>query len=172
MVGISVIGAAGQAPHREMIFLVTALGLLRASIDQIVVATGLDTIRHDLHASVTWTAWTTTAYAVGVIVALPRRGRAGESIWALSGDTAIGRTVHGCLAVLWSGDQPRPADRAACGADGRGRWDTPAATGIIVETFGATCYRALGLFGSIFAGRRFARPDTRWDLHLEVPPGP
>jgi EmrB/QacA subfamily drug resistance transporter len=139
----------GPAPRRLMIFLVVALGLLMASIDQTIVATGLDTLQRDLHASVTWAGWTITIYAVGVILTLPVAG----TLTVRYGH----RRVFLASVVLFTGAS------LCCGLAGNiyllvglravqaigGAGFTPASTGIIVEHFGSGRDKALGLFGSI-----------------------
>lgn len=142
---------AGRGPvrGRGIVLFVTGLALLMASIDQTIVATGLHTIGLDLDASVAWTGWTITAYAVGIIVALPVSGgltnRYGPrrvlvgSVALFTGASLCCGLAHNIYLLVGL--------RAvqACGGAGF----TPASTGIIVDSFGAARDKALGLFGSI-----------------------
>ena len=66
--------------RRYVIFGVTTLGILMASIDGTIVATALQTITRDLHTTVGWSAWTLTTYNLGSIVAMPIAGRLSDSL--------------------------------------------------------------------------------------------
>jgi EmrB/QacA subfamily drug resistance transporter len=66
--------------RRYVIFGVTTLGLLMASIDGTIVATALQTITRDLHTTVGWSTWTLTTYSLGSIVAMPIAGRLSDSL--------------------------------------------------------------------------------------------
>lgn len=66
--------------RRYVIFGVTTLAILMASIDGTIVATALHTITRDLHTTVGWSTWTLTMYNLGSIVALPIAGRLSDSL--------------------------------------------------------------------------------------------
>lgn len=66
--------------RRYVIFGVTTLGILMASIDGTIVATALPTIIRDLDTSVGWSSWTLTTYSLGSIVAMPIAGRLSDSL--------------------------------------------------------------------------------------------
>lgn len=66
--------------RRLVIFGVTTLAILMASIDGTIVATALHTITRDLHTTVGWSTWTLTTYNLGSIVALPIAGRLSDSL--------------------------------------------------------------------------------------------
>src|SRR3954454_6613427 len=55
---------------RTWVVVLTALGSLMAALDTLVVATGLSTIRLDLHASVEQLEWTVNAYNLSFAVLL------------------------------------------------------------------------------------------------------
>jgi hypothetical protein len=50
----------GPLPRRHVVFAVVAIALFMASMDQTIVATGLNAIQSDLDAPLTWSAWTIT----------------------------------------------------------------------------------------------------------------
>lgn len=66
--------------RRYVVFAVTMLAILMASIDGTIVSTALHTITRGLHTTVGWSAWTITAYSLGSILALPIAGRLSDSL--------------------------------------------------------------------------------------------
>ena len=72
--------AAVGGRRRYVIFAVTTLGILMASIDGTIVATALPTITRDLQTTVGWSSWTLTTYSLGSIVAMPIAGRLSDSL--------------------------------------------------------------------------------------------
>src|SRR5580700_11081059 len=71
------VAALGAEPldRRKLVFGIVSIGLFMASIDQTIVATALPNIERDLHASVNWSAWTITIYALGQVIAMPMAGK-------------------------------------------------------------------------------------------------
>ena len=65
---------------RWVIFAGTSLALTLSAIDGTVVATALPTLTRELNASVTWSAWTITAYSLGIITGLPIAGRLSDAL--------------------------------------------------------------------------------------------
>jgi hypothetical protein len=71
-------GVAQQAnPSRApwLVFAIVSIALFMSSLDGTIVATGLPILRRDLHTGLNWTAWTITAYQLGIVVAMPMAGR-------------------------------------------------------------------------------------------------
>lgn len=135
--------------RRPVVLFVTGLALLMASIDQTIVATGLHTIGHDLDASVAWTGWTITAYAVGIILALPVAGGMTDRYGprrVLVGSVALFTGASLCCGLAHN-IYLLVGLRAVQAFGGAGF--TPASTGLIVDSFGSARDKALGLFGSI-----------------------
>ena len=121
-----------------------------SSLDGTIVATGLPTLHHALHASINWTVWTMTGYQLGLVVAFPIAGRVADSLGR--------KRVFVAAAVLFT------TSSLLCGlalnigmliglrvtAGGRGAAFMPSASGMVMDAFGEHRQRALGLFSSIF----------------------
>lgn len=128
------------------------------AMDQTIVATALHTLQVDMHASISVTGWTITIYAVGQIIVLPLTGRLGNrygrrrmflACVALFSLASLGCALADNVYVLI-------LMRAVEAVGGAGF--TPSATGIVVEHFGRSRDRAVGLFGSIFPIGAMAGP--------------
>jgi EmrB/QacA subfamily drug resistance transporter len=141
---------AAPLPRRHVVFAVVAIGLFMASMDQTIVATGLNAIQTDLGAELTWSGWTITIYSLGQIIAMPMAGKLGDH---------FGRKKVFLIAVVVF-----TAASLACGfanniyvlvalravqALGGGAF-MPSATGIIADHYGSQRDRAVGMFTSIF----------------------
>jgi EmrB/QacA subfamily drug resistance transporter len=150
--GVSASAAAGSSdpPRRIAIFVVVALALLMSSLDGTIVATALHAMQHGLHASINWTSWSITAYSVGMVLMLPLAGKLSgrygrrrfflASVVVFAGASlccGLAQSIYVLIAL-----------RAAQAVGGAGF--TPSATGIVVEHFGSSRDKAVGLFGSIF----------------------
>lgn len=120
------------------------------AVDGTIVATALDAITDGMNTTVNWAGWTITAYAFGFVVMLPVSGRL--SLKLGNRKVFIGSVVVFTLASLLCGLANNIylliALRVLQAAGGAGF--TPSATGIIVDHFGSSRDRAVGLFGSIF----------------------
>lgn len=132
------------------IFVAVALALLMSSIDSTIVATALHTIQNDLHASIVWAGWTITAYSLGQVLILPIAGRLSDHygrrrVFMIS---VVVFTSASLCCGLANDIYVLVALRAMQAIGGAGF--TPSATGIVVDQFGDTRDRAVGLFGSIF----------------------
>jgi len=146
---------AGSAPHlpaprRIAIFSVVAMALLMSSLDSTIVATAFHSIQHGLHSSINWTSWVITAYSVGFVLALSLAGKLSDrfgrrrfflvSVVVFAGSSlccALATNIYVLIAL-----------RVVQAAGGAGF--TPSATAIVVEHFGSSRDKAVGLFGSIF----------------------
>lgn len=145
--------AAAQArdsPRRVAIFVVVGMALLMSSLDGTIVATALHAMQHGLHASINWTSWSITAYSVGMVLMLPLAGklsgRYGKRRFFLF--SVLLFTGASLCCGLATNIYVLIALRAVQAAGGAGF--TPSATGIVVEHFGSSRDKAVGLFGSIF----------------------
>jgi EmrB/QacA subfamily drug resistance transporter len=141
---------AGPQPRRYLIFGVTSIALFMASIDQTIVSTALDTLQHDLHASINWGSWTITVYALGQIIAMPLAGALSDMYGRKK--LFLGAVVVFTVASLCCGLSTNIYELVglrAVQALGGGAF-TPSATGIVVDQFGADRDRAIGMFSSIF----------------------
>ena len=146
---------AGDATHaptsrRIAIFSIVAMALLMSSLDSTIVATALHSIQHGLHSSINWTSWVITAYSVGLVLALSLAGKLSDrigkrrfflvSVVVFAGSSlccALATNIYVLIAL-----------RVVQAAGGAGF--TPSATAIVVEHFGSSRDKAVGLFGSIF----------------------
>ncbi|GAA2851349.1 DHA2 family efflux MFS transporter permease subunit [Pseudonocardia halophobica] len=137
-------------PRRRAVFAVVGVALLMFSLDQTSVATALTTLERDLGATLAWTSWTVTIYAVGQILALPLGGRLGEQfgrrrvfLWAVATFTAVS-----CACAATTDIGQLIACRFVQGL--AGGLMLPAANGIVAHAFGRDRDRALALFTSVF----------------------
>jgi len=139
-----------RTTRRVIIFAVVALALLMSSLDQTIVATALHALQHGLDTSINWASWTITAYSLGLILMLSVSGKLSDrygrrrlflaSVVVFAGASlCCGLANNIYLLIVLRGIQ------AAGGAG-----FTPSATGIVVDHFGPSRDRAVGLFGSIF----------------------
>ncbi|HEY7047846.1 MAG TPA: MFS transporter [Jatrophihabitantaceae bacterium] len=145
-------GAAGPAPQagRKLVFAIVSLALFMASVDQTIVATALDTLRHDLRAPINWGGWTITIYALGQIVAMPLAGKISDSygrkrIFLI----AVALFTLSSLACGFATSIYMLVPLRAAQALGGGAF-VPSATGIVSDMFGRDRDRAIGMFTSVF----------------------
>src|ERR1700740_2842883 len=61
--------------RRRLIFAIVSIGLFMASVDQTIVATALPAIERELHATINWSGWTISIYALGQVIAMPMAGK-------------------------------------------------------------------------------------------------
>ena len=136
--------------QRVIVFGIVAVALLMASIDQTIVATGLGAIQRDLGATLNWSGWTITIYALGQIVAKPLTGWISERYGAKQVFIAATGvfTVSSLLCSLAPNIYALIVFRAVQ-ALGGGAF-VPCATSIVAQQFGPARDRAIGLFASIF----------------------
>ena len=138
-------------PQRHLVFAIVAVALAMASLDATIVSTALKPIQEELHAPITWGAWTITAYNLAQVVVMPLAGKISD---------LYGRKrVFLCAAVIFA------VSSLLCGtaqniyvlvglralqAIGGGAF-MPSASGIVADQYGRNKVRALGLFTSIFS---------------------
>lgn len=142
-------GTADELRRRKLVFGIVSIGLFMASIDQTIVATALPDIERDLNASVNWSAWTITVYALGQVIAMPMAGKLSDmygrkTVYLVA--TAVFTVSSLCcgfagnIVVLLV---PRFIQALGGGAF------MPSATGIVSDHFGSERDRAVGMFTSI-----------------------
>lgn len=128
-----------------------SLALLMSSLDATIVATALHALQHDLHASITWSGWTITGYSLGLVLMVSPASKLGDRYGRRR--VFLASIVVFSVASLFCGLVDNiyllVALRVVQAIGGAGF--TPAATGIVVEHFGAARDKAVGLFGSIFS---------------------
>lgn len=140
----------GRVAHRWVVFAIVSIALFMSALDSTIVATGLPAIGRALHTRLAWVSWTMTAYQLGLVTAMPVAGRVAD---------VLGRKrVFVVAAVVFT------VASLACGSVDRislliplrvlqavgGAAFLPAASGMVVDVFGADRHRALGLFSSVF----------------------
>ena len=147
--GASTSGAADPLDRRKLVFGIVSIGLFMASIDQTIVATALPDIERDLRASVNWSAWTITIYALGQVIAMPIAGKLSD--------------IYGRKTVFLVATAVFTISSLCCGFAGNivvlliprfiqalgGGAFMPSATGIVSDHFGSERDRAVGMFTSI-----------------------
>ena len=147
--GASTSGAADPLDRRKLVFGIVSIGLFMASIDQTIVATALPDIERDLRASVNWSAWTITIYALGQVIAMPMAGKLSD--------------IYGRKTVFLVATAVFTISSLCCGFAGNivvlliprfiqalgGGAFMPSATGIVSDHFGSERDRAVGMFTSI-----------------------
>lgn len=136
--------------RRGLVFFIVACALMMMAIDGTIIATALDALTAGLNTSVGWAGWTITVYSFGFILMLPVSGKLTEYFG--NRKVFMGSVIVFTVASLFCGlahdIQTLIILRALQAAGGAGFM--PAATGIIVQHFGDTRDRTVGLFGSIF----------------------
>ena len=146
-------GAAGPGARpparRKLIFAIVSIGLFMASIDQTIVATALPALARELHATINWSGWTITVYALGQVIAMPMAGKISDmygrkkvflvsaAVFTLS-SVCCGLARNIVLLLV-----PRFIQALGGGAF------MPSATGIVSDHFGQERDRAVGMFTSI-----------------------
>lgn len=149
--GIAARPGVPEAPlRRGIVFAVVATALLMSTLDSTIVATALNALRRGLGTSVTLAGWTITAYNLGMVLMLPVTGKltgrwgpkrvflASLAVFSLA---SLGCGLAGNIVVLVI-----LRFLQALGAAGF----TPSATRIVVERFGPSRDKVVGLFGSLF----------------------
>lgn len=135
--------------RRGIVFGVVSVALLMSSIDQTIVATALHALQEGLHSSISVTGWVITVYAIGQVLALPLAGdlcdRFGRRAVLLT--SIILFTVASLCCGLATNMYLLLVFRAVQAVGGAGV--TPAATGIVVDHFGAARDKAVALFSSV-----------------------
>lgn len=162
-------------------FSVITLALFMSSMLGTAIATALHTLQLDFGTSVSWAGWTITAYSLGLVIMLPISGKLADR--------------YGRRRILVTSVAVFTLASMACGLAGNiyvlivlrmlqaagGAGFTPAATGLVVEHFGAARDRYLGMFSSIFPIGAMVGPviggvlvewaSWRWIFYSIVPVG-
>lgn len=155
--GMRSIGVTTQAaipaealPRRHLVFAVVAMALFMSSMDQTIVATGLNAIQTDLGAALTWSGWTITIYSLGQIIAMPLAGKLGDHFGRKKVFlVAVAVFTAASLACGFANNIYVLVALRAVQALGGGAF-MPSATGIIADHYGPARDRAVGMFTSIF----------------------
>jgi EmrB/QacA subfamily drug resistance transporter len=141
---------ARHKDRRKLIFAIVSIGLFMASVDQTIVATALPAIEKELHATINWSGWTISIYALGQVIAMPMAGKISDmygrkkvfiisaALFTLS-SLCCGFASNITLLLIARFVQ----------ALGGGAF-MPSATGIVSDHFGDQRDRAVGMFTSIF----------------------
>lgn len=143
-------GAAAASDRRKLIFAIVSIGLFMASIDQTIVATALPAIERELHATINWSGWTISGYALGQVIAMPMAGKISDACGRKK-VFMISAAVF-TLSSLCCGLAPNIGLLLLARfvqALGGGAF-MPSATGIVSDHFGEERDRAVGMFTSIF----------------------
>jgi EmrB/QacA subfamily drug resistance transporter len=126
------------------------MALFMSSMDQTIVATGLNAIQTDLHAELTWSGWTITVYSLGLIIAMPLAGKLGDHFGRKRVFlVAVVVFTSASMACALAGNIYVLVALRAVQAIGGGAF-IPSATGIVADHFGPERDRAVGMFTSIF----------------------
>src|SRR5580692_8144733 len=143
---------AGAEPleRRGLVFAIVSIGLFMASIDQTIVATALPDIERELHATINWSGWTISIYALGQVIAMPMAGKISD-MYGRKKVFLVSAAVF-TTASLCCGFAPNITLLLIARfiqALGGGAF-MPSATGIVSDHFGDQRDRAVGMFTSIF----------------------
>jgi EmrB/QacA subfamily drug resistance transporter len=142
-------GGAQPLARRKLIFAIVSIGLFMASIDQTIVATALPSIERELHATVNWTGWTITIYALGQVIAMPMAGKISD-MYGRKNVFLVSAAVFtlSSLCCGFAGNVVLLLIPRFIQALGGGAF-MPSATGIVSDHFGRERDRAVGMFTSI-----------------------
>lgn len=143
-------GGASPTSTNWPLFTVISAALFMSAIDQTIVATALETLHASLHASINWTAWTITAYSLGLVIVLPLAGRTSDQygrktvlLWAVTLFTTMS-IACGLAQNIYELIPFRLLQAIGGGAF------LPSTIGIIADNFGANRDRIIGFTSSIF----------------------
>ncbi|HXJ25167.1 MAG TPA: MFS transporter, partial [Streptosporangiaceae bacterium] len=136
--------------RRRLVFAIVSIGLFMSSIDQTIVATALPAIERELNATINWSGWTISIYALGQVIAMPMAGKISDmygrkKVFMIS---AVIFTLSS-LCCGFAGSMAFLLLARFIQALGGGAF-MPSATGIVADHFGAERDRATGMFTSIF----------------------
>jgi EmrB/QacA subfamily drug resistance transporter len=141
---------AQQKDRRKLIFAIVSIGLFMASVDQTIVATALPAIEKELHATINWSGWTISVYALGQVIAMPMAGKISD-MYGRKKVFMISAAIF-TVSSLCCGFAPNITLLLLARfvqALGGGAF-MPSATGIVSDHFGEQRDRAVGMFTSIF----------------------
>lgn len=137
-------------PRRIAIFAVVAWALFMSALDGTIVATALHVMQDSLGTSLTWVGWTITAYGLGLVAAVMLVGKVAERfgrrrVFIFS---IVLFTVASLLCGLAQNIYMLIVFRILQAIGGAGF--TPTVTGIVVDYFGSSRDKFIGMFGGIF----------------------
>jgi len=145
------VAALGAEPldRRRLVFAIVSIGLFMASIDQTIVATALPAIERELHATINWSGWTISIYALGQVIAMPMAGKISD-MYGRKKVFMISAAIFtlSSLCCGFAGNMAFLLLARFIQALGGGAF-MPSATGIVSDHFGAERDRATGMFTSI-----------------------
>jgi EmrB/QacA subfamily drug resistance transporter len=141
---------AEQLDRRKLVFAIVSIGLFMSAIDQTIVATALPAIERELHATVNWSGWTISIYALGQVIAMPMAGKISD-MYGRKKVFLVSAAVFtlSSLCCGFAGNMVLLLIPRFIQALGGGAF-MPSATGIVSDHFGAERDRAVGMFTSIF----------------------
>jgi EmrB/QacA subfamily drug resistance transporter len=141
---------AEQLDRRKLVFAIVSIGLFMSAIDQTIVATALPAIERELHATVNWSGWTISIYALGQVIAMPMAGKISD-MYGRKKVFLVSAAVFtlSSLCCGFAGNMVLLLVPRFIQALGGGAF-MPSATGIVSDHFGAERDRAVGMFTSIF----------------------
>lgn len=136
--------------RRIAIFAVAAWALFMSALDGTIVATALHVMQDSLGTSLTWVGWTITAYGLGLVAAVMLVGKVAERfgrrrVFIFS---IVLFTVASLLCGLAQNIYMLIVFRILQAIGGAGF--TPTVTGIVVDYFGSSRDKFIGMFGGIF----------------------
>jgi EmrB/QacA subfamily drug resistance transporter len=140
----------GRPPdRRNLIFGIVSIGLFMAAIDQTIVATALPDIEREMRTGINWSGWTISAYALGMVIAMPMAGKISD-MYGRKKVFMISAAVFtmASLCCGFAGNMAVLLLARFVQALGGGAF-MPSATGIVSDHFGAERDRAVGMFTSI-----------------------
>jgi MFS family permease len=140
---------ASTTPSKWVLFSIVSIALTMASIDQTIVSIALPTIHVELHAPINWTSWVISAYALGLVIAMPLAGRTSDLYGRKQ--VFIASIILFTLTSLLCGSVTSIYELIplrTLQALGGGAF-LPSAVGIISDAFGEDRDRAIGMTSSI-----------------------
>src|SRR5215472_5268759 len=135
--------------RRRLVFAIVSVGLFMVSVDQTIVATALPAIERELHATINWSGWTISIYALGQVIAMPMAGKISD-MYGRKKVFMISAAIFtlSSLCCGFAGNMVLLLVPRFIQALGGGAF-MPSATGIVSDHFGAERDRAVGMFTSI-----------------------
>jgi len=145
------VAALGAEPldRRNLVFAIVSIGLFMAAVDLTIVATALPAIERELNATINWSGWTISIYALGQVIAMPMAGKISD-MYGRKKVFMISAAIFtlSSLCCGFSGNMTLLLVPRFIQALGGGAF-MPSATGIVSDHFGAERDRAVGMFTSI-----------------------
>lgn len=136
--------------HPRTMFAVVVVALMMSALDSTIVATALHSLQQGLNASITLVGWTITAYSLGRVLLLPVAAKltmryGPRRVFLVSVSLFTAASLFCGLATSIYLLVGLRLIQAVGGAG-----FTPTATKIVVDHFGPSRDKAVGIFGSAF----------------------